>query len=220
MGHSEGGVIAPMVAARCPDVAFIVLLAGTGLNGEQVLYTQGEAILKAMGAGAEELVEQKHLQELLFRIVTEEKDPAAAEGKIRKALADDKVLLEKKKKDGAEALDKAMEAQLKSVNSPWMRFFLAYDPVPALTKVRCPVLVLNGEKDVQVVAKQNTEAIEKALRTGGNKDFTIRVLPSLNHLFQTCSTGAVTEYARIEETMAPAALDAITEWMVKHTAHH
>ena len=99
-----------------------------------------------------------------------------------------------------------------------MSFFLTYDPRPTLGKVRCPVLALNGEKDLQVDARENLAAIEKALRGGGNRDFAIRPLPGLNHLFQTAGSGAIVEYARIEETMAPVALEAVTTWIQAHGA--
>jgi fermentation-respiration switch protein FrsA (DUF1100 family) len=102
--------------------------------------------------------------------------------------------------------------------TPWFRFFLAYDPRPALMKVACPVLAINGDKDLQVPAKEDLSAIEEALKASGNRDFTIKMLPGLNHLFQTCKTGTVAEYGKIEETIAPSALNLITEWMQQHGA--
>jgi uncharacterized protein len=101
--------------------------------------------------------------------------------------------------------------------SPWFRYFLSYDPAPTLAKVKCPVLALNGEKDVQVSPKENLEGIEKALKAGGNGDVTVKELTGMNHLFQTCKTGAVAEYATIDETFAPAALELISEWILKRT---
>ena len=97
--------------------------------------------------------------------------------------------------------------------TPWQRFFLNYDPRPALRKVACPVLALNGEKDLQVPPKQNLPEIEKAVRAGGNKNVTVKELPGLNHLFQRCQTGSPGEYAQIEETIAPEALDVMTSWL-------
>ncbi len=103
------------------------------------------------------------------------------------------------------------------MTSPWMRYFLSYGPQPALRKVACPVLALNGSKDLQVPPSQNLPAIVAALAAGGNADFTARELPNLNHLFQTCKTGAPTEYNLIEETLAPIALETITAWITQHT---
>jgi fermentation-respiration switch protein FrsA (DUF1100 family) len=117
----------------------------------------------------------------------------------------------------AEALP-LVEGKAKELLTPWFRFFLAYDPRPALRKVTCPVLALNGDKDVHVDARVNLKAIAAALKEGGNKDFTTRELVNLNHLFQTCKTGAISEYGAIEETLAPVALETIAEWILKRTA--
>ncbi len=97
-----------------------------------------------------------------------------------------------------------------------MRYFLKYDPRPTLRKVTVPVLALNGSKDTQVAAADNLAAIKQALQAGGNKDVTMRELPELNHLFQTCTTGAPTEYAKIEETFAPGAMRIIAQWVLEH----
>jgi fermentation-respiration switch protein FrsA (DUF1100 family) len=101
------------------------------------------------------------------------------------------------------------------VAGAWFKYFLAYDPGPTLAKVKCPVLALNGEKDLQVPPRENLAEIEKALKAGGNADVTVKELPGLNHLFQTCKTGLPGEYGKIEETFTPAALDAISEWLLK-----
>lgn len=217
IGHSEGGIIAPLVASRSRDVAFIVLLAGTGLPGDEILYLQGAAILRVGGADADKLARQRATQEAIFTVVRQEKDNAAAEKKIREAV---KGLASKfDKKDSKDAVDTMpmLEGQLKRVMTPWFRHFLTYDPRPALRGVTCPVLALNGEKDVQVPAGVNLKEIEAALKEAGNKDVTVRELPGLNHLFQTCKTGAVSEYGSLEETMSPAALASIAEWIVQRT---
>jgi fermentation-respiration switch protein FrsA (DUF1100 family) len=106
-----------------------------------------------------------------------------------------------------------LKAQLQSLLSPWYRFFLTYDPKPTLTKVKCPVLAINGEKDLQVPPKENLSAIEEALVAGGNKNFIVKELPGLNHLFQTAQTGVPSEYAKIEETISPIALKIIGDWI-------
>jgi fermentation-respiration switch protein FrsA (DUF1100 family) len=217
IGHSEGGFIAPLIASRSKDVAFIVMLAGPALNGEQILYIQGQAILKASGASATALARQRTLQETIFNAVRQEPDNAKALKKFQEALAEQTAKLTEQEKKEAEKARDGVEAQFKRVTTPWFRFFLTYDPLPALRKVSCPVLALNGEKDLQVDAKINLPAIAKALQEGGNKDYTIKELPKLNHLFQTCQTGMVSEYGKIEETFAPAALDVLADWVVKHT---
>ncbi len=213
IGHSEGGIIAPIVAGRSQDVAFIVLMAGTGLTGEQILYLQGRLMAEAMGASKKTIEDQRTVQEKLFAVLKAEPDPKTASAKMR-ALAKklNEELSDDVKKDGspAEALP---EAQLKMIESPWFRYFLTYDPVPALAKVKCPVLALNGEKDLQVPPKENLDEIENALKAVGNDHVTAKILPRLNHLFQTANNGNITEYGEIEETIAPSALQLIGDWI-------
>ena len=214
MGHSEGGIIAPMVAARSSDVAFVVMLAGTGLPGDEILLLQGRLIAKVMGASEKGLDKQKDLQKRLFAIMKTETDPKKAGTALREAM-------KKSLSEGSAEERKAMgnvegvaEIQVKMLESPWFRFFLSFDPRPTLEKVHCPVLALNGERDLQVPPKEDLAEIAKALAKGGNTRVTTKELPGLNHLFQTCKTGAVSEYAEIEETIAPAALKVIGDWVV------
>jgi pimeloyl-ACP methyl ester carboxylesterase len=223
IGHSEGGVIAPMVAARSKDVAFIVLLAGTGLPGDEVMALQVAHVLKSMGADDAKIAQAVATEKRVVEVAKAEKDSAEAEKKIRTLLRGElDKLSDKEKKElaegqGMEAAKAAVDTQVKLASSPWFRYFLMYDPRPALKKVYCPVLAVNGEKDVQVAPKENLAAIAGALKAGGNKDHTVKELPGLNHLFQTCKTGAVSEYGKIEETVAPAALQVIGDWIVKRT---
>ena len=224
IGHSEGGLIASMIAARSTDVAFLVMMAGPGLTGEEILYRQGALISKAEGVSDDLIAQNLAAQKRMFKIVKEEKDNLAAETRIRELAAS---IREQVTKDGAEMREErkkaihniatGVESQAKMMVSPWFRFFLAYDPLPALMKVRCPVLAINGEKDLQVPARDNLEAIRQALQTGGNKNYEVLTLPMLNHLFQTCRTGALSEYAQIEETMSPVALETISKWILKQT---
>jgi fermentation-respiration switch protein FrsA (DUF1100 family) len=110
-----------------------------------------------------------------------------------------------------------ISGQIKMATSPWFRKLLAYDPKPTLLHVKCPVLAINGEKDLQVSPKENLTGIRNALTEGGNKQVQTIEFPSLNHLFQTCTTGAVSEYGQIEETFAPVALNAVSDWIRKQT---
>ncbi len=207
LGHSEGGMEAPMAAVRSRDVAFIVLMAGTGVPGEQVLLRQSELIARAMGAPEEQIQNARKINEQVYEAVRNEKDPAAAERRVRALLSAQPEL------KGA-----ALDVQVQAVMSPWFRFFLTYDPRPTLAKVKVPVLAIGGERDLQVPAKENLDAIRAALDAGGNKDHTVQVLPGLNHLFQECQTGSVTEYSQIEQTMSPVALKTVSDWILAHTA--
>lgn len=169
MGHSEGGMIAPMVAGEDPKIAGIVLLAGTSVTGERILARQLPDMARAAGLNEEQ---------------------AAANAKL--------------------SLDRITKQK---ASDPWMAFFWDYDPAPALRKVTCPVLALNGELDMQVNAKENLETMELAFRQSGNKQTTIKTLPKLNHLFQTAKTGSGQEYGNIEETISPVALQEVTKWL-------
>ncbi len=213
IGHSEGGMIAPMAATRSNDVAFVVMLAGPGLTGEEILYAQGELIRRALGVPEEMIRLQKDLQKILFKAVLAEPDTHKARLRMKADILGFFSTLPDSLRVSDDFSVEALEASMSNVNTPWFRFFLSYDPRPVLRKVTAPVLALIGEKDLQVPAEGNLEAIENALREGGNNSFSVRKMPGLNHLFQTAETGSMTEYAKIEETFAPAALLEISSWL-------
>ncbi len=216
IGHSEGGIIAPLVASLAPEeIAFIVMMAGTGLTGEEIVQLQGALIAKAEGVSDEEIAKSHKIQETIFSVMKQEKDPDVAAAKIRQLTKDMRdAMTEEEKK---QLTPEVQEAQIKRLFTPWFRYFLTYDPKPALKKVKCPVLVLNGEKDLQVPPKENLKAIEAALKAGGNTNYTIKELPGLNHLFQTAKTGSPMEYMKIEETISPSALAAMGDWILDQT---
>lgn len=218
MGHSEGGLVAPVAAVKSQDVAFIVMLAGTGVNGEQILYSQGKLIAKAAGASDEAAAQNEEMQKKIFAIVKETEDPAAAALKLAAVVLELKANLTEEQKKAVEASAGLAEAQLKMVLSPWFRHFLTYDPKPVLEKVKCPVLAICGEKDLQVDPKLNLPPIEAALKAAGNSDYTVKELPGLNHLFQASQTGAISEYQQIEETINPAALEVVSAWLQQRVA--
>ena len=214
IGHSEGGVIAPMVAERSENVAFIIMLAGTGMRGDAVLLQQCELTHRSSGMpenmiaatcginakifnkiiNAQEYVSQQEIAELLSGLITDI-DAITPEG----VTTNDFI--------------KLAAAQM---SVPWMQYFLRYNPAPALEKVKCPVLAVNGSKDLQVAAKDNLEAITVALRKGGNKNITIREYNGLNHLFQECTTGSFAEYFTIEQTFSPEVLKDLKDWILTH----
>jgi len=215
IGHSEGGLIAPMVAVKSSDVAFIILMAGTGLIGEEILYLQGALIYRAMGVSEEDIIKNRQFNEKIFSLVKEEKDKKTIEEKLRQMFMDDWAELNEEEKSRIGDPEVFLKAQLQSLLSPWLKFFLTYNPKPTLSKVKCPVLAINGEKDLQVPPKENLSAIEEALVAGGNKNFIIKELPGLNHLFQTAQTGLPDEYVKIEETISPVALKIISDWILE-----
>jgi len=217
IGHSEGGLIAPMVAVKSPDIAFIVLMAAPGLTGEEILYMQSDLISRAEGVSNETIEQNRALMSRMFSVVKEEENNTIAEEKLREILRAELANPSEQEKANLGDSEAAIDAQVKELSSPWMRFFLTYDPKPTLMRVKCPVLAINGEKDLQVPPKENLHAIDEALRAGGNKDYSVKELPGLNHLFQTAKTGSPTEYARIEETISPTALETIGNWISEHT---
>lgn len=211
IGHSEGGLAAPMAATKSNDVAFIVLMAGPGMPGGELLTKQIRLIA---AAECEKEVERAVAdgQELITTVV-QEKDAAVARQKLHEAAV--KRTEAAKKKIDAQLANS--DAQSAAWATPWFRYFLTYDPRPTLLRVQVPVLAINGEKDLQVPAKEDLEAIEEALKDAGNKDYKIVLLPNLNHLFQTTKAGAPSEYAEIEETLAPILLQTIGDWIAAHT---
>jgi fermentation-respiration switch protein FrsA (DUF1100 family) len=221
IGHSEGGLIAPIVTVESPDVAFIVMMAGPGITGEEILYLQSDLISRAEGADNETLARNAALMKSIYSVVKEEENDTLAAEKLHKLIMDEVENMSEEEKKGSgfseDTLDAQVNAQVQNLLSPWMRFFLTYDPAPTLMKVKCPVLAINGEKDLQVPPEENLQAIEEALKAGGNRDYTVKELPGLNHLFQTAETGSPSEYARINETISPAALELIGDWVSEHT---
>jgi pimeloyl-ACP methyl ester carboxylesterase len=211
IGHSEGGVIAPMIASRSSSVAWIVLLAAPATKGAETLLLQSDLIARAAGLTDEQVAHSLDFDRQTYVLVREEKDRGVLESKL-----DDLV---KVSGLGPAMPPALLQRQIHWTSSPWFRYFLDYDPAPALQKTKCPVLALNGEKDLQVPPKQNAPLMRKALQEGGNKDFDIIELPELSHLFQHCVSCLPGETRAIEETFAPEALAAISTWVLKHTAH-
>lgn len=214
IGHSEGGMIAPMAAARSKEIAFIVMLAGTGQTGEEVILTQLDLLQRKSGAEQEAIARAIEFQKSLFTIIKSEPDDRLAEAKINEMLAKRKSGMDARQLQEFARVEADVKAGLPALLSPWYRYFLSYNPRPTLEKVSIPVLALNGDNDVQVSAKENLALISAALKAGRNKNFTVKSFPQLNHLFQTSQTGLPNEYGNIEETISPAVLEAIASWIL------
>ena len=209
IGHSEGGILAPVVAMNSRGgVAWIVLLAAPGLKGEDLLLLQSERMLRAAGVDDDQINRSLALNKTSYALIRQEKDPATLEAKLNDLIQSTSM--------GASLPPSALQAQVRVLVSPWFRSYLDYDPLPALQKLSCPVLALNGDKDLQVPSKENLPKIQKALQDAGNKDFQVTELPGLNHLFQHALSGSPTEFGGIEETMAPEALNGVSDWILKH----
>jgi len=213
IGHSEGGLIAPIVAARRADVAFIILLAGPGVNGKEILLSQGQLILRAEGVTDESRFSiQRNTQLALINTILKGATDATQESLVAEAKKKLSELFPEELRTEAN-LQSTAAAGIKQLNNPWFRNFLTCEPATQLQQVKCPVLAINGEKDVQVDPHLNLPAIQAALEKGGNSRFKMIEFPGLNHLLQTCTTGGLSEYSTTEETIAPIVLQTISDWI-------
>jgi pimeloyl-ACP methyl ester carboxylesterase len=216
IGHSEGAVIAPMLAAESTDVAWIVMLAGAGVRGELILLAQADLINEAAGMPQDLRTKLTSLSRSMYAVVNSEPDDETAQAKIGELIeASEQTIVSAAGADAAQLLAQ-IKSQVPLVTTPWFRYFLRYDPAPTLGRVGCPVLALSGELDLQVPATESLPSIVAGLEAGGNRDYEAAKLPRLNHLFQTAETGSPTEYGAIEETFAPAALELLTDWLRRH----
>ncbi len=216
-GHSEGGLIAPMVAAKSADVAFIVLMAGPGVSGDKVIRLQSRLISKAEGKSEQEIKADDNFLKTAFKELKKTKNIEATRLKLKNTMMKEMEKLPAADKEKLGNLDQVATSQVNSITSPWFRYFLFYDPATSLEKVKCPVMAINGGKDLQVDPNQNLPAISSALKKGGNTRFVVKEIPGLNHLFQHTDTGKPSEYAEIEETIAPEALNYMTGWILEQT---
>jgi fermentation-respiration switch protein FrsA (DUF1100 family) len=217
IGHSEGGIVGPLAASRDPRIAFVVMLAGTGVTGEQVLYLQGELISRSAGAGAEAIAQNHEVQKMILDALRESKDEKDAIEKMKAGWEKMKAAAPEDRRRQMIAREQAVFAQFTAITSPELRSFVFHDPAATLRKLKMPVLAMNGSRDLQVPPQQNLPAIAGALSAGANQDFTIAELPGLNHLFQHCTDCTVAEYSKLEETFSPAALELLGDWIESHT---
>jgi pimeloyl-ACP methyl ester carboxylesterase len=223
IGHSEGGMIAPMVAVRRKDVSFIVLWGAPASGGAKINTEQAGWALRQRGVDSVSAQAYMNLNDQvlpLFKTSTNKED---LHKNIYPVLdkwlnTQSKTTLDGLSLTNDTATRQALTGMYTNLyTTPWLRFFFTYDPATDLSKVTCPVLAINGEKDVQVNAKANLDAVKTILTKSGNKDFEVKELPGLNHLLQDAKTGNVSEYEEIEETMSPQALNIISTWIKLHT---
>jgi uncharacterized protein len=201
VGHSEGGLLAPMVADVDKAVAFVVLLAGPGVSGGEIIISQDRAIAAAGGTSTTALDANEAISRRLFACFQGTSDPTELDRQLRAVLASEGIT-------GAD-----QNATVTQLNTPWMRFFATYDPAPVLGRTVVPVLALNGSLDLQVLPDLNLPPIRTALAAAGNQHATVQKVDGLNHLFQHAGNGAPSEYATIAETMSPDVLAQVSTWI-------
>jgi hypothetical protein len=206
IGHSEGGIVAPIVAAKASNVAFVVLMAGPGVPGYQLILDQLILLDRVAGVSDSSTNIALKLEKKVLNIAMVEKDSVKAVDNLR-------TILETEAGEPAVAAN----AEISQLLSPSYRSLLSYDPRPTLEQVKCPVLALWGSKDLEIPPAENLPAVENALKKGGNKDFKVVEIPGLNHLFQDANTGSPNEYAQIKRTFSQDALKLIGDWIVEET---
>jgi len=218
LGHSEGALIAGMVAAENPNIAFVVLMAGTALPGGEILLAQQRLILGAEGASQKEIAQAADLQKRIFAAVRAGESLEGFKPEMRAII---KRGIDKRSEEERKALgdidkftETVAEAQLAAVQSRWMRFFIDYDPRKDLVKVDARVLAFFGEKDLQVPARMNAAAMEETFKKAGKENYTIRICCKANHLFQAANTGAVSEYAQLPKEFVPCFLPNVTNFIL------
>lgn len=221
IGHSEGGMIAPMVASERKDINFIILLAGPGIKIIDLMAEQNEAV--AISSGISNSA-GKNLNEIFKTIVTAIINAPDSKTGIQQAQQEAEKWAATQDTSLLKELDIATPDKRKTyvlnmalqIGTPWFKYFIQFDPAPYLKKLRCKVLALNGEKDIQVLPESNLAGITSSLKKSKARKVVIKKMPGLNHLFQACSKCTVEEYAELEETFSPVALQEMVNWLNKN----
>jgi len=212
IGHSEGGILGSLLATRSSEVHWLVLMGTPVTTGEKTLLRQSELIARAGGLPEEQISRSLEFDRKAYAVVREEKQPEALDKKLNTLIEQSGL---------AEAMPPAaLQAQLRLMASPWFKQFLTYDPEPVLEKLKCPVLALSGDRDLQVDSAENVPLLRKAYETSGDKDFIVVEIEGVNHLFQTAQSGSPALYGAIEETISPAVLTVIGNWIAQHATEH
>ncbi|MEO7694359.1 MAG: alpha/beta hydrolase [Chryseolinea sp.] len=215
IGHSDGAMIAPMVAARSSDVSFIVLLGAPGILGSELMIKRQELLERQEGKSETEIERSKKFIETIIGITVNSKTEKDLGVALTEFANENKDQIPADQIPPAMTKEQFISRQVAMLSSPWFKYFYTYDPRPILEKVKCPLLALTGNKDVQAPSVYNLPAIKDALISGGNDDVTVKELQTLNHMFQECSTGRLDEYAKIDQTFSPIALNEISDWVLQ-----
>ncbi|WP_299104872.1 alpha/beta fold hydrolase [uncultured Tenacibaculum sp.] len=211
IGHSEGGLIAPIVAGESPEIAFIISLAGPSLSGNKILLSQQKAIAMAKGQEPSDIEKSQKLNRDAFEIVRLYKNKDTLKSKMTEYI--ERISLNDPDKPESMTYDEYVKAQVNGVLRPWMVNFLNYNPEEYIKKVKCPVLALNGAKDLQVLASENLPEWKRILVNSGNTKVTVREFSNLNHLFQESKTGLPEEYEKLEESFSIKVMEEMVNWI-------
>jgi pimeloyl-ACP methyl ester carboxylesterase len=217
IGHSEGGLIAFMLASEHKDVSFIVSLDGPGVDGKTILLEQSEYISRLIGASESAMENNRIVMDKVYDLMTTN-ETHSSWGEEVIEFTSSYYSGNDMDQYSEEDIELAKRNLLGSIPEPsyaWMRYFVMSDPSSYFTSITCPVFALNGAKDCQVLAEKNINAIKKGLLSSGNSQVTAMILPGLNHLFQNCETGLPAEYNQIEETFDPKTLELMAAWILQ-----
>lgn len=216
IGHSEGGMIAPIVASKISAVNYIVLLAGPGAPIDELMIEQNRQVYKSQGLPEDELDRNEVFNRSLYSLIDNEKPiPELYDTLLPFIHGYYESIPAEYQKLFSPTKEVFYIALVQTISSPWFRYFLRFDPIPYLQETRCPILAVNGSKDIQVIALQSLGGIEETLITSGHHDFTIKEYPGLNHLFQKCKTCTVDEYGELEETFSQKVLNDVSLWILE-----
>lgn len=219
IGHSEGGMIAPMLASKRKDISAIVLLAAPGRNNMDLLIEQNEAIQKANGIPETYVKEYIDLYSSLLLLIRNTTDMKITRNAITdtvdswlKKTSKDIIIATTGINDDQKRI-RYIDGMVAVSGSPWFQYFLRYNPQDYLEKLRCNVFALNGKKDIQIISKSNLSGIGEALKRSEAKHYKIKEYEELNHLFQKCKACTINEYGVLEETFSVEALNDISIWL-------
>jgi pimeloyl-ACP methyl ester carboxylesterase len=212
IGHSDGAMIAPMVATRSSDVDFIIMLGAPGIIGSELMVSRLELMERKLGKTVEEIERSKNYMQKLVKTVVDANDVKNA---LERFVSETKDQIPNDQIPLGMTREEFTSRQVWMLSSPWFKFFFTYDPGPTLEKVNCPVLVLTGKNDIQAPSRINLPAVRQALSAGKNEDVTVKELKRLNHMFQESQTGMLEEYNSLDETFSPLALREISEWIIQ-----
>lgn len=226
LGHSEGAEVAGVVASERADIALIISMAGPAVSGDKIILSQMESLNRARGVPEDRIARDMDLERRVFEVVRSDTGWEKVVGDLRKTIRADMgreaANLPEDRQKLLPSIDSLADVrarqQIAAAKSRWFRHFIDFDPAAALSKVRCPVLALFGEKDMQVLPSVNREPMEVALRRAGNKDYSITVVAGANHLFQEAETGTPMEYATLKKEFLPGFLETISGWVGNRVA--
>ncbi len=226
LGHSEGAEVAGLVAAEHAEIAFVVCMAGPAVSGDKIILSQIESLNRTRGVPEDRIARDVALERRVFEVIRSDTGWENVVVELRKAIRADIGRevgnLPEDQKKSLPDIDSMAEAragqQIAGAKSRWFRHFIDFDPATVLSRVRCPVLALFGEKDMQVLPSLNKEPMEAALRRAGNGDYTIKIVAGANHLFQAAETGTPAEYATLKKEFIPGFLEIISDWVRRRVA--